>query len=151
MLRPTNRRPGAQSQPEFSSLATALLTERVLRIATSYMLRPHCYRCRGGRCVIALDPFGHRATQAPFMFLGTHGGVTDDRASVSPYPGEHGRRPGIAPRPLTHNTVVQSSSQAKEEGVTGGQQGQRSECDFHVPCLKAINRRWRDTPSQRAR
>jgi hypothetical protein len=50
-----------------------LRPEPVLRMATSYMLRPHPYRCRGGRCV-SLDPSGHRASQAPFTFVGTHGG-----------------------------------------------------------------------------
>ena len=120
MLRPTNRRPCAPGQPGFSSLATALLTERVLRMGTSYMLRPHCYRCRVA-VVAAYRTSPFRAPRQP----GTGHvprypwWVRDDWAAVSPYPGGHGRRPGIAPGPLRHNAVVQSGCQAKEKGFTG--------------------------------
>lgn len=74
MLRAINRRPGAPSQPEFSSLATALLTERVLRMATSSMVRPALLPLLQWSLRIALDPFAHRASERLFVFAGTHAG-----------------------------------------------------------------------------
>ena len=64
--------PVHQANRNSRALATALLTERVLRMGTSYVLRPYCYRCHGGRCVSRLTlsgtaPARHRSRWSVLM------------------------------------------------------------------------------------